>query len=77
MHRIARRMKVELAGLHQFRHTCASDLLEAGVRLPEVQRVLGHETITTTVRYLHCSDPQRHEAVSRHPLNDWLQGEVA
>ncbi|HQR42092.1 MAG TPA: tyrosine-type recombinase/integrase [Gemmatales bacterium] len=71
--RIARRMKVELLRLHQFRHTCASDLLEAGVNLSEVQRILGHASVSTTVRYLHFSDPQRRAAVERHPINDWLQ----
>ena len=28
--------------LHQFRHSCASDLLESGVHLAQVQRILGH-----------------------------------
>ena len=74
IHRLARRVQVPLVSLHQFRHTCASDLLEAGVRLPEVQRMLGHQAISTTVRYLHFSDPQRRAAVDRHPLNDWLEG---
>lgn len=76
IHRIARRMEVPLVSLHQFRHTCASDLLEAGARLPEVQRMLGHQAISTTVRYLHLSDPQRRAAVDLHPVNDWLKGAV-
>jgi integrase/recombinase XerD len=58
--------------LHQFRHTCASDLLEGGVSLPEVQRMLGHLSVTTTARYLQIADPQRVEAMHRHPLNDAL-----
>jgi integrase/recombinase XerC len=58
--------------MHQFRHTCASDLLEAGARLPEVQQLLGHRTISTTMRYLHVADPQLHEAVKVHPLNEIL-----
>ena len=71
---IARRASVPLTSLHQFRHSCASDLLEAGVRLPEVKQTLGHQSIGSTVRYLHFSDPQRREAANRHPLNDWLKG---
>ncbi len=71
--RIAKRMEVPLERLHQFRHTCASDLIEAGVSLPEVQRILGHSSISSTVRYLHFSDPQRRAAMERHPLTDWLQ----
>ncbi len=58
--------------LRQFRHSCASDLLEAGVTLPEVQRVLGHAAIQSTVRYLAVADPQRAEAISRHPVNRFL-----
>ena len=58
--------------MHQFRHTCASDLLEAGVCLPDVQQLLGHQTISTTMRYLHVADPQLHQAVKVHPLNEIL-----
>jgi site-specific recombinase XerD len=58
--------------MHQFRHTCASDLLEAGVCLPDVQQLLGHQTISTTMRYLHVADPQLHQAVKVHPINDLL-----
>ena len=77
IHALARRAQVKLVSLHQFRHTCASDLLEAGARLPEVQQILGHQGVGTTMRYLHLSDPQRREAITRHPLNDWLKGEAA
>lgn len=77
IHRIAARMEVSLKSLHQFRHTCASDLLEAGARLPEVQRMLGHQSIETTVRYLQLTDPQRREAIAAHPINDWLGGKIA
>ena len=76
VHALARRGHVGRVTLHQFRHTCASDLLESGVRLPEVQRILGHETISTTMRYLHVADPQRHEAVKGHPINDILNEEL-
>jgi site-specific recombinase XerD len=58
--------------LHQFRHSCASDLLEAGVTMPEVQRVLGHATIQSTVRYAAVADPQRALAMHRHPVNRFL-----
>ncbi len=39
-----------------------------------IQRMLGHQTIQTTVRYLHVADPQRHEAVKLHPINRMLGG---
>jgi site-specific recombinase XerD len=69
---IARRGKLDRITLHQFRHACASDLLEDGVRLPQIQRMLGHQTITTTMRYLQVADPQRHQAVKLHPINTML-----
>jgi len=72
IHAISRRAGVSIHSLHQFRHTCASDLLEAGVHLAQVQRILGHSVIATTVRYVHIADPQRREAMRLHPLNDWL-----
>ena len=58
--------------LHQFRHSCASDLLEAGVTLPEVQKILGHAGIQSTMRYVALTDPQRAAAISRHPINQFL-----
>jgi integrase/recombinase XerC len=72
--RLGDRADVRPLTLHQFRHSCASDLMESGVNLPQVQRVLGHQSISTTVRYLHVADPQRHEAVKLHPINQMLDG---
>jgi site-specific recombinase XerD len=72
VHRLARTAEVPLVTLHQFRHSCASDLLEQGVSLPEVQQMLGHASVTSTTRYLQVADPERVRAMSRHPLNDYL-----
>ena len=77
VHRTAQRAGVALHSLHQFRHTCASDLIAAGVPVPEVQRTLGHASIATTMRYLHIADPERHRAVQSHPLNEWLTAQAA
>jgi site-specific recombinase XerD len=76
VHRTARRAGLKLHSLHQFRHTCASDMLAAGVPIPEVQQTLGHASVATTVRYLHIADPERHAAVQQHPINDWLPTEA-
>jgi site-specific recombinase XerD len=76
IHAFARRAGVPLVTVHQFRHSCASDLLEAGVHLADVQRILGHQGIATTVRYAHVADPARRAAIARHPINDFLQAEA-
>jgi len=64
---VARRAGVEIT-LHQFRHTCASQLLADGVRLPRVQELLGHQSIGTTMRYLHVADVELHRAMKKHPI---------
>jgi site-specific recombinase XerD len=64
---IARRAGIRIT-LHQFRHTCASRLLADGVRLPHVQKLLGHKSIGTTMRYLHITDIELRRAMEKHPI---------
>jgi site-specific recombinase XerD len=42
--------------LHQLRHTRATELLDAGLRIEHVQRVLGHKSIKSTQVYAQISD---------------------
>lgn len=56
--------------LHQFRHTCASELLMAGTQLPHVQKLLGHRSIQSTMQYLHVADIELRRAMERHPINE-------
>jgi site-specific recombinase XerD len=49
---------------HMLRHTAATALMEAGVDIRFVQRLLGHQTITTTQLYTHVSDRALKAAIS-------------
>ena len=73
--RLRKRSGVEGVTLHWFRHSCASDLLEDGASLPEVQQYLGHRHIGSTMRYIHVADPQRQRAAELHPINQMLREE--
>jgi len=51
--------------LHCLRHTCATDLLNAGMRLECLQQLLGHSSIEMTRRYARLSDKTREEEYFR------------
>lgn len=53
-------------GIHSLRHAFATHLLEAGVDLHTLQRLLGHGHLSTTMRYLHLA--QAHLTGTASPL---------
>ena len=75
--RCAKAAGIPFVSLHQFRHSCAADLLEAGATMPEVKAMLGHAVIATTMRYSAVSGDERAKAVAKHPVNDFLRAVAA
>jgi integrase/recombinase XerD len=51
--------------LHALRHTCATELLNAGMRLECLQQLLGHSNVEQTRRYARLTDKTREEEYFR------------
>ena len=55
-HKAMRKAGIRKAGgIHTLRHSFATHLIEAGVDVTIVQKLLGHTSVLTTMRYVHIS----------------------
>lgn len=50
---------------HALRHTSAKSMLDAGAKLTEVQKILGHKRVTTTTRYVQPGMDELADVVER------------
>jgi site-specific recombinase XerD len=57
-------------GIHVLRHSFATHLIESGVEITLVQRLLGHSSLLTTAHYLHVTAQRLSEVRSALDLID-------
>jgi len=65
-HAKARARITKDGGIHSLRHAFATHLLEGGVDIHTIQRLLGHNHISTTLRYFHLA--RKHLTDTPSPL---------
>lgn len=53
---------------HVLRHTCASHFMMNGGNILTLQKILGHSTLTMTMRYAHLSPDHLQDAIAFGPL---------
>jgi len=62
-HTALRRSKIHDFKFHDTRHTFASHLVMAGVDLTTIKELLGHKTLSMTLRYAHLAPSHKVKAV--------------
>lgn len=59
-----RRAKIRDFKFHDLRHTFASHLVMAGVDITTIKELLGHKTLSMTLRYTHLAPSHKVKAVN-------------
>lgn len=68
MRKLRKKTKLDFSA-HTLRHAFARLMLEGGVDIYTLSKIMGHAKITTTTIYLTCSAQQMGKAVEMHSLN--------
>lgn len=68
MKKLGKRAGVENVHPHRFRRTLATDLIDRGAALQDVQRILGHEDIRTTQVYVYTKQRNIRNAYERYAV---------
>lgn len=63
--RACRKAKVPLCQWHALRHTFASHLAMSGVQIRSIMELLGHSSLTMTLRYAHLTPDSLADAVAK------------
>jgi integrase len=63
-HAALRKAGIENFRFHDLRHTFASHFIMRGGTVKEVQEILGHKSMTMTLRYAHLSQEHKKKAVN-------------
>lgn len=74
-HRVLARAGLQKMRFHDLRHTFSSHWMMSGGDIFKLQRILGHSSITTTLRYAHLSPSAFSDDYSR--FSDTLPGQGA
>ena len=64
-YRVRREAGIEDVRIHDLRHTHASHAVMNGVPVPVVSRLLGHSSVSMTLRYTHLGDREIEDAAER------------
>jgi site-specific recombinase XerD len=67
--RVLKRLKIQRASPHTFRHTCASHLVIRGVSIYTVKDILRHKSVKETEIYAHLSISAARNAVEMLSVN--------
>lgn len=58
---------------HKLRHTYCTQLYKNGVDIFKIKELMGHSSLSTTMRYTHISNEAKKQIVSKLPINNFAK----